>query len=64
MSARNWVATLASAALIAGLSTFAANAADSPAAGAIPPVSHCGTEASGSGNNGFVDYRQLTAALR
>ncbi|GAA2666190.1 hypothetical protein GCM10010400_28430 [Streptomyces aculeolatus] len=64
MSPRNWVATLASTALIAGLSTVAANAADSPTAGAIPPVSHCGTEASGSGNNGFVDYAQLTTALR
>ncbi|MFB7115808.1 hypothetical protein [Streptomyces sp. NPDC056190] len=49
MSARRWVATLASTALIASLSTVAANATGNPTAGAIPPVSHCGPEASGSG---------------
>ncbi|MFV5992254.1 hypothetical protein ACNPQM_07305 [Streptomyces sp. NPDC056231] len=64
MSARRWVATPASTALIAGLSTVAANATGNPTAGAIPPVSHCGTEASGSGNNGFVDYAQLTTDLQ
>ncbi|MFB6784372.1 M14 family zinc carboxypeptidase [Streptomyces sp. NPDC056352] len=64
MSARRWVATLASTFLITGLSTVAANATGKPTNGAIPPVSHCGTEASGSGNNGFVDYTQLTTALQ
>ncbi|MEV7792021.1 M14 family zinc carboxypeptidase [Streptomyces sp. NPDC087512] len=64
MSARKWVSTLASTALIAGLSTVAANAAAGTTGGAIPPESHCGTEASGSGNEGFVDYAQLTSALK
>ncbi|MDI3404653.1 M14 family zinc carboxypeptidase [Streptomyces cavernicola] len=60
MSARRWIATLASTALIAGLSTAAAHAGD----GAIPPWAHCGTEASGSGSEGFVDHAQLTSALK
>nr|WTB34984.1 M14 family zinc carboxypeptidase [Streptomyces sp. NBC_00830] len=63
MSARRWIAALASTVLTAGLGTAAVTATATSAA-AIPPVSHCGTEASGSGSNGFVSHDQLTSALK
>lgn len=59
MSARRWTAVLSGSALLLG--TIATTAA-SPAA-AVPTESHCGTEASGSGNNGFVNHAQLTSTL-
>lgn len=59
MSARRWTAVLSGTALLLG--TIATTAA-SPAA-AVPTESHCGTEASGSGNNGFVNHAQLTSTL-
>ncbi|NYV73348.1 M14 family zinc carboxypeptidase [Streptomyces sp. UH6] len=62
MSVRRWIAGLAGMALTAGLGTAAVTATATTAA-AIPPTSHCGTEAGGSGSNGFVDHAQLTRAL-
>lgn len=59
MSSRRWTAGLSGSALLLG--TIATTAA-SPAA-AIPAESHCGTEASGSGNTGFVNHAQLTSTL-
>jgi hypothetical protein len=59
MSARRWTAVLSGSALLLG--TIATTTAW-PAA-AVPTESHCGTEASGSGNNGFVNHAQLTSAL-
>lgn len=59
MSARRCTAILSGTALLLG--TVALTAA-APAA-AIPLESHCGTEASGSGNNGFVNHAQLTRTL-
>ncbi|OAH10173.1 M14 family zinc carboxypeptidase [Streptomyces jeddahensis] len=63
MSARRWISALASTVLTAGLGTAAVTATATSAA-AIPPESHCGTEASGSGSNGFVNHDQLTSALQ
>ena len=34
-----------------------------PALAQHPEESHCGTEASGSGNNGFVNHAQLSRTL-
>jgi hypothetical protein len=62
MSVRRWIAGLAGMALTAGLGTAAVTATATTAA-AIPPTAHCGTEADGSGSNGFVDHAQLTRAL-
>ena len=59
MSARRWTAILPGMALLLG--TVAMTAA--PPAAAIPPESHCGTAASGSGNNGFVNHAQLRRTL-
>jgi hypothetical protein len=59
MSLRRWTAILPGTALLLG--TVAMTAA--PPAAAIPTESHCGTEASGSGNSGFVNHAQLTRTL-
>jgi hypothetical protein len=59
MSLRRWTAILPGTALLLG--TVAMTAV--PPAAAIPTESHCGTEASGSGNNGFVNHAQLTRTL-
>jgi hypothetical protein len=59
MSPRRWTAVLSGSALLLGTVALTASA---PAA-AIPTESHCGTEASGSGNNGFVNHAQLTRTL-
>ena len=59
MSARRWTAVLTGLALPLGI---VAMTTSSPAT-AIPTQSHCGTEASGSGNNGFVDHAQLSRTL-
>ena len=60
MSPRRWTAFLSGSALLLG--TVATTAA--LPASAIPTESHCGTEASGSGNNGFVNHAQLTNTLQ
>lgn len=60
MSARRWTAVLTGLALPLGIVATAT----APSATAIPTESHCGTEASGSGNNGFVNHAQLTRTLR
>ena len=60
MSVRRWTAFLSGSALLLG--TVATTAA--LPASAIPTESHCGTEASGSGNNGFVNHAQLTSTLQ
>ena len=59
MSPRRWTAALSGSALLLGTVTMTT----APSAVAIPPQSHCGTEASGSGNNGFVNHAQLTRTL-
>lgn len=59
MSGRRWTATFPGMALVLGTVTMAA----APPSAAIPTESHCGTEASGSGNNGFVNHAQLTRTL-
>ena len=59
MTARRWTALFAGSALLMGTGAVALAA---PAT-AIPVESHCGTEASGSGNSGFVNHAQLTSAL-
>ena len=59
MSARRWTAVLTGLALPLGI---VAMTTSSPAT-AIPTESHCGTEAYGSGNNGFVDHAQLSRTL-
>jgi hypothetical protein len=61
MTARRWTALFTGSALLVGSSAVAL--ATAAPATAIPTESHCGTEASGSGNSGFVDHAQLTAAL-
>ncbi|GAB6937900.1 M14 family zinc carboxypeptidase [Isoptericola variabilis] len=58
---RRLVALATGSAMLIGGAVAVTTAA--PAA-AIPPESHCGTEASGSGNNGFVDHAQLTRTLQ
>lgn len=61
MALRRWKAALTASAMLTatgGLVTTATTTAT-----AIPTESHCGTEASGSGNNGFVNHAQLTSAL-
>lgn len=60
MSARRWTAILSAVALPLGIVSFAG----APPASAIPPESHCGTEAAGSGNNGFVNHAQLSRTLQ
>lgn len=55
---KRWAAALAGAATV-----VAGGAIATAPAGAIPVESHCGTEASGSGSNGFVDHAQLTKSL-
>ena len=59
MSARRWTAVLTGLALPLGIVA----ATTSSPANAIPTQSHCGTEASGSGNNGFVNHAQLSRTL-
>ena len=59
MSVLRWAAILPGVALLLGTVTMTA----APTAAAIPLESHCGTEASGSGNNGFVNHAQLTRTL-
>jgi predicted deacylase len=61
MKARQWKAALTGSALLIGSYGVAASTAGP--ASAIPVESHCGTEASGSGSEGFVDHAQLTKAL-
>lgn len=59
MSARRTTAILSGTALLLGGVALTGAA---PAV-AIPTESHCGTEASGSGNAGFVNHDQLTRTL-
>ncbi len=59
MSPRRWTTILSGSALLFGAVAMTTAA---PAA-AIPTESHCGTEASGSGNTGFVNHAQLTRTL-
>lgn len=61
MTARRWTALFTGSALVVGAGAVALMTA-APAT-AIPTESHCGTEASGSGNSGFVNHAQLTSAL-
>ncbi|NYJ03054.1 hypothetical protein HNR19_003752 [Nocardioides thalensis] len=61
MALRRWKAALSASALLTATGGLVATAT-TPAT-AIPTESHCGTEASGSGNNGFVNHAQLTTAL-
>lgn len=52
-------------ATLAGAATVLAGGVVATApASAVPVESHCGTEASGSGSNGFVDHDQLTKSLQ
>jgi hypothetical protein len=59
MSVRRWMAVLPGTALLLGSVAITA----APPVAAIPVESHCGTEASGSGNNGFVNHAQLSRTL-
>ena len=61
MTARRWTALFTGSALL--VSAGAVALATATPATAIPVESHCGTEASGSGNSGFVNHAQLTSAL-
>ncbi len=60
MSARRWTAVLSGLALPLGIVAVTG----APPASAIPTESHCGTEAAGSGNNGFVNHAQLSRTLQ
>lgn len=59
MTVRRLVTATAGSALLLGSVGLVATAP----ANAIPTESHCGTEASGSGNSGFVNHAQLTRTL-
>lgn len=61
MALRRWKAALTASAMLTMTGGLVATATTT--ATAIPTESHCGTEASGSGNNGFVNHAQLTSAL-
>lgn len=61
MALRRWKAALTASAMLTATGGLVAPATTT--ATAIPTDSHCGTEASGSGNNGFVNHTQLTSAL-
>lgn len=61
MALRRWQAALTASAMLTVTGGLVATATTT--ATAIPTESHCGTEASGSGSNGFVNHAQLTSAL-